>query len=154
MRIRPTEYVYFVRDEASGLIKIGACTGDPYARLSGGRNFNPNPLTMLGFFKVRRNIRPTIGRTHRHVVEHGLHVRFAADRQFREWFKPTPDLLSLIADLCPPVRGRRRLRSRRCGTCVARGLTNKQLCPACVAMRREMASSKQVAQSQRTKRAA
>ena len=103
-------FVYFVRDEMSGLIKIGASTCDPFFRLANGRNFNPNPLTMLGYFSGGERVR---GTSHKHQAEHDLHVRFAASRKFREWFTSTPELLSFISEKCGPTPVVRRRSKKR-----------------------------------------
>lgn len=78
------QFVYFVRlasDE--GPIKIG-CSYTPARRLTDLMCWSPLPLKVLatlpgGF-----------------ALESKIHRRFAATHSHKEWFQPTPELLSLI----------------------------------------------------------
>ena len=75
------ERVYFIQ-ASGGLIKIG-CTRDLRKRWANLRTLIPVDLTLLGSIPGYRDI------------EHALHVRFEASRVHGEWFKPSPEILSL-----------------------------------------------------------
>jgi hypothetical protein len=87
---RPRGYVYFVRDDVLGMIKIGTTAGHPDKRLADLRKGSPVPLTPLGMVG---------GGT---KVEHAMHVKFAHHRSHGEWFRPGQDLLDFIAEYVRP----------------------------------------------------
>lgn len=75
-------WVYFVRAQHSGLIKIGRAS-DLKTRFRGLVTMSPEPLTLAAICP---------GAEH----ERGLHHRFAGDRAHGEWFKATPRLLAYV----------------------------------------------------------
>ena len=79
--------VYFVgADEGSGAVKIGWST-DLKKRMSALNTGSSRALTLLAWVRGGR------------VVEAHFHKAFKASRVNGEWFKRTPDLVALIADL-------------------------------------------------------
>lgn len=81
-----TSYVYFVRGDETGAIKIGT-TKHLATRMSGIATSSSESITFLG--AVEGDL----------VFEKALHKEFAADRIRREWFRPTDALISRIARL-------------------------------------------------------
>lgn len=77
-------YVYFVY--SGGLIKIGF-SKDPFRRIDELRTGLATPVDKF-----------LVVRGHKHA-ERKLHDRFAAERNHREWFKPTAMLEALILDM-------------------------------------------------------
>lgn len=82
--------VYFIQAD-NGLVKIGV-SADPMNRLEGLRTGSPLRLRLLGVI-------PGLGV----VGEHELHERFAASRSHGEWFRPTPELATYIAENARPA---------------------------------------------------
>jgi len=83
----PLGHVYFIRSGPApdGLIKIGA-TWDPHQRLRDLQVGSSEQLTLLA-------VMPGDTATEAH-----LHRAFAHPRVRGEWFRPTPELLRLIAE--------------------------------------------------------
>lgn len=79
------ELVYFVRGEASGLIKIGVAR-DVFRRLRALQVGSPDRLILMG---VMRPDDPC------HVEGH-LHWFFRADHSHGEWFRPSAAILAYI----------------------------------------------------------
>lgn len=77
-------YVYFIRGEITGLIKIGFTTGDPQKRLRSLQCGSPDILKLIA-------VKPG-----EHLDEVKLHQRFATWRRFGEWFYPSAELLEYI----------------------------------------------------------
>jgi len=87
-------FVYVVRNETSGLLKIGY-TNDPSRRLTMLRTSSPDPLTLLG---------TVAGTTEDEKALHDLLGRW---RVAREWFAPCRALEPLLTALTPPpAKGR------------------------------------------------
>lgn len=85
-------YVYFVQAQRGGPIKIGHTrAGHPQERLISLQVGSPVRLKLLGCLKAPRK------------VEAMLHERFASSSVQGEWFKSTPRLRRLIAELCDPA---------------------------------------------------
>jgi len=78
--------VYFVQAIDGGPVKIGV-TADVTSRLAGLQVGSPQELCILAVI-------PAVGR----ACEVELHDRFAESRLHGEWFRPTEDLMTLIAD--------------------------------------------------------
>ena len=108
--------VYFILDHASGLIKIGRCRGSVTARLRSGQSFNPNPMTILGWYSSG-------------PLEKELHRIFARDRVVREWFKDSPGLRDVIKVACAgsPTGNSESLRAR-CRVCFYQAVKGSNLC--------------------------
>jgi hypothetical protein len=86
-RVEPrVRYVYFIRGEGTGLVKIGVAD-DPRTRLRDLSIGSPVALTLLG---------QTPGNE---AIERALHKRFAALRAHGEWFRETHELASFIAEV-------------------------------------------------------
>lgn len=81
--------IYFIRDTASGDIKIGF-SGNPSRRLAILQTGHANHLELLGVISGSL------------TEEQALHERFANSHKRGEWFRPTPDLVDFVAAL-PPV---------------------------------------------------
>lgn len=98
-------FVYFIQDE-SGPIKIGVSFGDPWSRYRSIQTGNPRDVHPLGMVEFDQ---------HALDLEGDLHARFASSRVRGEWFDPTPELLTYIAENCeeflPPSYRPRRLRA-------------------------------------------
>lgn len=77
--------VYFIQAVTGGLVKIGVAT-DPVARLAEIQRMCPVPLRILG-------VLPGVGQAR----ESSLHRTFASDRQHGEWFRPSPELMRIVA---------------------------------------------------------
>lgn len=101
--------VYFIRDEATGLIKIGRAT-DPWVRLSHIQCHCPGQLTMLALED---------GAADR---EAELHAQFRSDRQRGEWFRAGPELTAYIASLGPLPKRKKMTKSTAFW-----GITDEQL---------------------------
>lgn len=87
-------FVYVVRNETSGLLKIGY-TNDPSRRLVMLRTSSADPLTLVG----------TIAGTP--DDEKALHGLLRSWRVAREWFQPCAAMGPLLTALTPPpVKGR------------------------------------------------
>lgn len=84
MSWRGNKRVYFA--EACGHIKIG-CSHDVEKRLRTVGEWIPFPITLLATMKGA------------HDLEMALHRMFDADWSHGEWFKATPRLYALIADI-------------------------------------------------------
>lgn len=87
--------VYFVRDTATGQIKIGYAS-KPWGRFSKIQTDTPAQLEMAAVIEGDLD------------VERELHVRFAHARLRGEWFRPSADLTAYLAVLPPPERAPRR----------------------------------------------
>lgn len=84
---RATQWVYFVRHGEHGPIKIGTA-GDVERRLRSLQSGNPVTLVLLGAM-------PAWG-----GEESELHAAFAEHRIRGEWFRPHPDLIAYVRDVC------------------------------------------------------
>jgi len=78
--------IYFIRDSASGRVKIGY-TENPWKRLSELQVASPSDLDLLAACEGDR------------VSEADLHQRFSASRVRGEWFLPTQDLMAHVATI-------------------------------------------------------
>ncbi len=76
--------VYFIRDEASGLIKIGFTQQSIWERVAQMRNANPGVLTVLGVMRSTS------------MFERNLLHRFSASLKSHEWFYPSDDLVDYV----------------------------------------------------------
>lgn len=76
-------FVYFIRSEQSGFIKIGF-SHDPQRRIS--ELATSQPVKLLGYFTGTKH------------TEANLHVRFAECRAHGEWFKPEAVLVAYLRD--------------------------------------------------------
>lgn len=83
---RKSEFVYFIRAELTGLIKIGV-SRDMEKRLSALQTGSPDKLVVLGVIRC----------TSPRERELQLHGMFRRDWDHGEWFRPSEALLSLIA---------------------------------------------------------
>ena len=90
-------HVYFIRCQVTGLIKIGWTESHPSNRFNALRPLSPTPLEFLGV------IRGYLG------DENSLHLRFKADRDHGEWFRPSEGLVRYIAEHAKPPLERGRL---------------------------------------------
>jgi len=86
----PESYVYFIRADTTGLIKIGV-THNPRKRLTALNTASPDGLTALGLIKGDR------------VQEQALHLRFAHYRKHGEWFEPGAELIAYIREKATPA---------------------------------------------------
>lgn len=86
---RAAPVVYFIRQGAAGPIKIGF-TSDLKARFNSFRCASAEPLYLLGTLPGGR------------LLERALHAGLA-DSRYRdgEWFRPTSEVLALLAELFP-----------------------------------------------------
>jgi hypothetical protein len=86
-------FVYFLEDEATGLVKIGyTFKGHLPTRIRTLEREVGHPLTLRATAPGDRRI------------EQGLHVALLATRAHGEWFHPSPDLAALIEQFSPPIR--------------------------------------------------
>lgn len=83
---RRPEFVYFVEAETSRLIKIGVAR-DMTERLRGLQTGSPDKLRVIALIRTADPER----------LEQVLHLEFRDTRQHGEWFKPSPELVALIA---------------------------------------------------------
>lgn len=79
--------VYFIREPASGAIKIGIAA-KPRVRMASLQCAHPYALELLAYAKGGL------------LAEQDLHREFAADRLQGEWFKDTPRLRARIREVC------------------------------------------------------
>lgn len=79
--------VYFIQAGESGPIKIGEADDVPQ-RLRELQTGNPEELRLLGLLAWRPGL------------EVDLHCRFYLEHVRGEWFRPAPELLAFIAELC------------------------------------------------------
>ncbi|AAK94354.1 replication initiation protein [Myxococcus phage Mx8] len=88
-------WVYFVRAESGGPVKIGTAANVEH-RLASLQTGAPERLCVLGVMESRARL------------ESELHKRFDALRLHGEWFRPEPELLSFIAEkaIAVDVHGR------------------------------------------------
>lgn len=89
------KFIYFVRGQNSGLIKIGSAK-NPKKRVADLQTGNAEPLELLGMI-------PEDGRT----SEGMIHAGFAHDRVHGEWYAPGPRLWNVIrtSSLTPDFPG-------------------------------------------------
>lgn len=85
-RAARSQSVYFIRADHVGLIKIGIAQ-DVNQRLATLRTSSPVRLELLAVIRDGGQ-----------ALEARLHQRFAGARSHGEWFHPTPELLSYIAE--------------------------------------------------------
>jgi hypothetical protein len=78
--------IYFGRDEATKLIKIGFTTGEGEDRLRDLQTGCPGPLVLLLQMEGLKQ------------DETAWHERFASVRERGEWFRPAPELLLAITE--------------------------------------------------------
>lgn len=83
---RASEFVYFVRAETTGLIKIGI-SRDMAQRLKALQTGSPDKLAVLGVIRCDRPV----------DKEREFHARFRAQHSHGEWFRPSPALEAFIA---------------------------------------------------------
>lgn len=83
--------IYFIREEASGQIKIGYAN-DPWVRLRNFQTASPFGVEIVALEEGGA------GR------EAELHRQFATSLSRGEWFRPTPDLTDYMAALGDPER--------------------------------------------------
>lgn len=81
---RARSYIYFIRGEITGLIKIGFTTGDPQKRLRSLQCGSPDILKLVA-------VKPG-----EHLDELRLHQRFSTWRRHGEWFIASAELLEYI----------------------------------------------------------
>lgn len=79
------DYIYFIRGETTGLIKIGFAR-NPARRLTNLQIGSPDRLALLGTILGMME------------DEFALHERFAHLRKHGEWFEPGDDLLAFIRE--------------------------------------------------------
>ena len=81
-------YVYFLRDSASGLIKIG---------FSAARSFKKRMTTLKISAANKLELVKVIDGDYK--VERSIHKQFSHCRKHGEWFKPSSELLDYISQL-------------------------------------------------------
>lgn len=91
--------IYFIRDTASGLVKVGL-SEDPVRRLAKMQTDCPGLLVLLA---TQDGGEPD---------ESLLHERFSPLRERGEWFRAEGDLAAYIADLAPHVKAARQRKER------------------------------------------
>jgi hypothetical protein len=84
-----TKYIYFIRNRATGHIKIGV-SGDIPRRVQSIVAAANIHVELLGYKEGDR------------AEEQALHKRFAEHRRHGEWFKPSPELLAFIDGTMKP----------------------------------------------------
>lgn len=89
------ECIYFVQMHPDGPVKIGRETGYLVTRLNSLRSASPYNLRVLGVIPL----------VHRQV-ETMIHQVFKADRLRGEWFRPSAELMTFIAESARPWTGR------------------------------------------------
>jgi hypothetical protein len=115
-------YVYFIKSEQLGLIKIGKST-NPVKRICNMQTSTPDRLVLLGYSDQH--------------TEKELHHRFSSLRQTGEWFSPSEDLLRFISGLgpvaAPPIKhGKAEWRNHPLGKWAAsRGMDLADLVECC-----------------------
>jgi len=80
-----SEFVYFVRAQLSGLIKIGIARNMPQ-RLRALQTGNADRLTVMGIIRDKDPV----------YLERIIHGEYRRQREFGEWFRESPDLLDFI----------------------------------------------------------
>src|SRR5262245_48533331 len=80
--------IYFIQDSATYAIKIGHTNDDPYVRLDALQTGNPSELVLLTSMPGEC------------FHEARLHRNLAAARIRGEWFRPVPELLLLLCEVC------------------------------------------------------
>jgi len=80
-------FVYFIRAEGTGSIKIGFSTNHPSIRLKELQTGSPSKLELLTFYEGSQK------------DENKLHHEFAEDRGNGEWFEESPRLKERIKEL-------------------------------------------------------
>jgi hypothetical protein len=78
--------IYFIQDETVCLIKIGYTSDDAANRLKFLQTGSPVGLRLLATIPGELS------------DERQLHARFAAHRERGEWFRPVPELVSLLIE--------------------------------------------------------
>lgn len=105
--------IYFIRDEASGHLKIGYAV-DPWRRLSKIQSDTPARVDIVAIED---------GGVDR---EAELHLQFSHARSRGEWFRPADDLVAYVALLGPPQKPSPNARSRAFWG----GLSSAEVCRA------------------------
>jgi hypothetical protein len=82
-------FVYLVRAELTGLVKIGA-TKNPFERVRNLQTGSPDRLNLVATIEF-----PSLH--HAYAAEQKLHKRFSKYRVHGEWFKPDQTLDKFIA---------------------------------------------------------
>ena len=83
---RPTQYVYFIRSDECGPVKIGKAI-DPILRLRKLRPLCPYPVRIVGVIPDPED-----------TLERELHKKFSYARLHGEWFRPDMALLAYIEE--------------------------------------------------------
>lgn len=89
-------YIYFIKEEHSGLVKIGR-SKDPWGRLSKIQSDSPGALTPLCFEPGDA------------TYEAELHQRFSADRVRGEWFRFSAAVAEHVERIGPPHKSSKSL---------------------------------------------
>lgn len=79
-----TSYIYFIRANGDGPIKIGFTTDLPHKRIATVKTGCPWPITLIGAIEGTM------------AQEKALHRALVAFRTQGEWFQPHPDVLELV----------------------------------------------------------
>lgn len=85
---RTYAWVYFIREEGTGLFKIGSTVNSPFDRLMAMQVGNARRLSIVGVFLGKR------------VLEKRMHKRLAAYRIGGEWFLPEDRVRSEVRLFC------------------------------------------------------
>jgi len=80
-------YVYFFQSGERGLVKIGF-SADPTERIRALQTGSPYEIHFIGAVPARQ------------ALEKLFHVRFEHIRHQGEWFRPHPDLMDFIKQVC------------------------------------------------------
>jgi len=80
-------FVYFIRAEGTGSIKIGFSTNHPSIRLKELQTGSPSKLELVSFYEGSQ------------IEENELHHEFAEERGNGEWFEESPRLKAKIKEL-------------------------------------------------------
>ena len=86
LAVPAASFVYFIRDSASGLIKIGR-SNDPEKRTEHLQCHMPGEARLLCAIPGGARL------------EHTFHLAFSGERRRGEWFQPTEALRALVAEL-------------------------------------------------------
>ena len=94
--------IYFIQDSSTLLIKIGFTDGAASDRLKALQTGCPSGLVLLCAIEGDK------------AAESRLHAKLASARDRGEWFRPTPDLLSLMLAVAEKDYGRGFREGRAC----------------------------------------
>jgi hypothetical protein len=89
-------YVYFIRNEYDGYIKVGYTERDVHVRLREWKQKIPHKLTLLGYHKGSRSLESYL----KNILFYPYMVIADDDVEESEWFEPAQEVLEYIEGQC------------------------------------------------------